>query len=172
MVNQNFRLKMRVLLFSALALGLALAGCGGELQSGAESGGTSGILTVIDCPPSGFVYIHARDVPTTQPELSDITTGYIAIGTPESEITYPLRKMDYSLPQTPPELSGVAAGHIAIGAPNSATSYPLMGNTGVTFTGSGDFLVVLIIGQNSYCKKVSFSYGSGTVDYNNMTLLQ
>ena len=134
MVNPNLWLKTRALLFSALALGLALAGCGGDLQSGG-GGGKSGTLTITNCPAGGVVHVYDANEPTTQTAWQNL---------------------------------GVA---IAVGLPDSATSYPLMKITGGTFTDSGNFLVVLMFGaENTRCKKVSFSNGSGTVDYNSMTV--
>ena len=133
MVNQNFRLKMRALLFSVLALGLALAGCDSGLQSNAEAG----TLEVTNCPDpvSGSAYIVDANMPTRKWAGPVIGTS-IAIGTP---------------------------------TPESDTSYTLRETTYATFTGSGNFLVLLFINQNWYLKNVPFSSGFGTVDFNSMT---
>jgi hypothetical protein len=76
---------------------------------------------------------------------------------------------DSNEPTTRLELSGLITGYIAVGQADSATSYRLIKNNGTEFNSSGSFLVILSVGMNNYFKKISFSNGSGSVDFNSMT---
>ena len=67
------------------------------------------------------------------------------------------------------QLIFLTAGAIAVGQDESATSYRLTKNNGTAFDNTGVFLVILTVGTDFYFKKVSFSNGSGSVDYDSMT---
>jgi hypothetical protein len=125
-----------------LALGLVLVGCG-DKNSGdpTSSGGEPSTLTVNNAPKSGTVLICDSAVPTTLQEYTALSQHQLAMGN--------------------------------TGGPSS---YKL-GNTGGPFTQSGNFLVVLMLVSDSGLKtniyfkgNVSFSKGSATVDFNDMTL--
>ena len=76
---------------------------------------------------------------------------------------------DSAVPTTQMQLAGLISCFIAVGQAESATSYRLTKNNGTAFDNTGDFLVILTLGMDSYFKKVSFSNGSGSVDFNSMT---
>jgi hypothetical protein len=75
---------------------------------------------------------------------------------------------DSGMPASIAEMTQFISGAIAVGQATSATSYKLNSSSAGSFTSTGDFLVVLTTGMTNYLKVVSFTNGSGTVDFDDM----